>query len=258
MADKAFWWIKLRTDFFDLPTIDYLISQKNGCEYIVLYQKLCLISSNNDGDLSTVIGEMIIPYNAEKIARDTKFNLDTVVVALELFKNLGLIYVQENGALKIPAVKDMVGSETIWAEKKRQKRGTLSKTLSETLLPTLSDKSIEFRVKSLELDKDLDLERETQEKICAAPAKKRYGEFSKVLLTDEEYQKLAERLSKSSTDSYIGQLDSYIASKGVSYKSHYVTILNWARKDFEKKPKPETKSYDIDEINKYWDEVPKL
>ena len=56
-----------------------------------------------------------------------------------------------------------------------------------------------------------------------------YGEFKNVLLTADEFEKL-----KSSFSDYqdrIEKLSSYIASKGKKYKSHYATILNWARKD---------------------------
>ena len=36
---------------------------------------------------------MIIPYDSDKIAGDTKyFSKDTVIVAMELFKKLNLIY----------------------------------------------------------------------------------------------------------------------------------------------------------------------
>ena len=57
--------------------------------------------------------------------------------------------------------------------------------------------------------------------------KKKYGEFNNVLLTDDEYAKL----EKSNLLPYIKKLDSYIASKGKKYKSHYATILNWSRRD---------------------------
>jgi DNA-binding transcriptional regulator YhcF (GntR family) len=57
-----------------------------------------------------------------------------------------------------------------------------------------------------------------------------YGEFQKVKLTTEEYEKLL-KLLKNQTQEYIDRLDGYIASKGVKYKSHYATILNWHRKD---------------------------
>lgn len=123
MAEKKrYYWIKLKEDFFELETIDWLMSQKNGCEYIVLYQKLCLLTVNKSGKLESKIGEMIIPYDANKIARDTKFSIDTVIVAMELFKKIGLIYEQDDGILKIPYVDEMVGSETSSAKRVREYR----------------------------------------------------------------------------------------------------------------------------------------
>ena len=66
--------------------------------------------------------------------------------------------------------------------------------------------------------------------------KKVYGEF--VRLTEDEHQKLLERLGQALTTDYIERLDNYIGSKGKKYKSHYHTILTWARKD-EARRKPE-------------------
>ena len=75
-----------------------------------------------------------------------------------------------------------------------------------------------------------------------------HGEFSNVLLTDDEYQKLTDK----GLLPYIERLSSYIASTGKRYKSHYATILNWSRKD-EKADKPKDKlkskpTYDINDI----------
>lgn len=122
MSEKRYYWIKLKENFFDLETIDWLVSQKNGCEYIVLYQKLCLLTANKGGKLVSSVGEMIIPYDTQKIARDTKFSVDTVIVAMELFKKIGLVYEETDGILQIPAVVEMVGSETAGAERVRKHR----------------------------------------------------------------------------------------------------------------------------------------
>ena len=120
MSDKRFYWIKLKTDFFEQDAIDFLLSQTNGSDYIALYIKLCTMTANTNGQLATQIGEILIPYDAQKIARDTKyFSVDTVIVALELFKKLGLIYESNDHALQIANYENMVGSETKWAEKKR-------------------------------------------------------------------------------------------------------------------------------------------
>ena len=121
--NKRYYWIKLKTDFFNQQTIDFLLSQKNGCEYIVLYQMLCLNTANNNGEMCSKIGEMIVPYDVEKIVRDTKyFDFDTVTIALELFKKLGLIYEENDKILKITNFNEMVGSEAGNPNAQRQKR----------------------------------------------------------------------------------------------------------------------------------------
>ena len=70
----------------------------------------------------------------------------------------------------------------------------------------------------------------------AKPVKHKYGEYQNVLLTDDELQKLqAEYIDCADR---IERLSSYIASTGKSYKSHYATIRNWARKDTEQRTQP--------------------
>ena len=120
---KKFYWIKLKTDFFNLDEIDFLLSQKNGCEYVVLYQMLCLQVANTNGKLQKQFGEIIVPFDIDKIQRETKyFDFDTIAVALELYKRLGLVYQDENGTLTISHYEELVGSETQWAIDKRKAR----------------------------------------------------------------------------------------------------------------------------------------
>ncbi len=63
---------------------------------------------------------------------------------------------------------------------------------------------------------------------------KMYGEFGNVKLSEEELEKLKERFPYDWRGK-IDNLSSYMASKGKRYKSHYATILNWARKEGPKK-----------------------
>lgn len=51
------------------------------------------------------------------------------------------------------------------------------------------------------------------------------------MLTDEELEKLKGEFTDWADR--IERLSSYVASTGKSYKSHYATIRNWARKDAE-------------------------
>ena len=128
---KRYYWIKLKESFMTSDAVDFLMGQKDGANYVVLYQMLCLKTINTGGKLERHIGEIIIPYDVEKIQRDTKwFTVDTVRVALNLYKALGLIYIDQNGALALANYDNLVGSETDWAsQKRRQKDGNAPQEL---------------------------------------------------------------------------------------------------------------------------------
>lgn len=123
---KRYYWIKLRESFMTSDTVDFLMSQKDGANYVVLYQMLCLKTINTGGRLSRQIGEYLIPYDVEKIQRDCKwFSADTIRVALNLYKGCGLIYEDVDGVLVLAEHDSMVGSETNWAAQKRNQRNEL-------------------------------------------------------------------------------------------------------------------------------------
>ena len=84
--------------------------------------------------------------------------------------------------------------------------------------------------------------------------KETYGTFNNVKLTDEEYQKLKENFDD--YEEKIENMSYYLQSKGDKYKSHYATILNWARNE-NKQPKKKTHEQEIEEMKerlKYLDE----
>ena len=121
---KRYYWMKLKETFMTSDTIDYFMSQPDGANYVVLYQMLCLKTINTGGRLSRQIGELIIPYDAEKIQRDCKwFSIDTVRIALNLYKAVGLIYEERDGTLVLTDHASLVGSETDAAARMRSSRG---------------------------------------------------------------------------------------------------------------------------------------
>ena len=92
--------------------------------------------------------------------------------------------------------------------------------------------------------------RDREDSPASPPAPKevrhQYGEYKNVLLTDADLEKLKAELPGTYQD-YIERLSRYMASKGVSYKSHLATIRNWARKDAEQRqpqqPQKEERTY---------------
>lgn len=109
---ERFCFLKVFTDFFSDDIIDFLMSQENGSQYVTLYLMLMMKTVNNGFTLERRIGEVIIPYDVKQIAKDSKyFDVDTVAVALELFKRLGVVYVSDdNGTLMLETRKIDVGS----------------------------------------------------------------------------------------------------------------------------------------------------
>ena len=168
--NKRYYWIKLKTDFFNQQTIDFLLSQKNGCEYIVLYQMLCLNTANNNGEMCSKIGEMIVPYNAEKIVRDTKyFDFDTVTIALGLFKQLGLIYEEKDKILKITNFNEMVGSEASNPNAQRQKRfrerqKQLKLSVTDSNIDSNAKNNEEIEIDIRDRDKSIDIDKENNKR----------------------------------------------------------------------------------------------
>lgn len=157
---QRYYWIKLTDSFMSSEVVDFLLSQKGGANYVVIYEMLCLKTVNNGGCLFTSIGELIIPYDEVKIQRDLKwFSIDTIRVALSLYQRLGLIYEQSDGIFRITGFDDMVGSQTISAAKK----GLQRKNSADIKV----DKAVESKVEN-RVDKAVD----TRVDICPPEIKR--------------------------------------------------------------------------------------
>lgn len=169
MAERKYYWIKLKKDFMNSDAVDFLMSQKNGAEYVVLYQMLCLMTVKTNGKLERQLNEVIIPYDAEKIQRDTKyFNIDTVRNALQLYIHLGLIYKDDNGCLSIADYENLVGVESGSAERMRRLRNLKASQcdgLSDANVTKLLQKSDELSDTDIDIDKEIDIDIDTDKEV---------------------------------------------------------------------------------------------
>ncbi len=162
---KRYYWIKLKDSFMSSDEIDYLMSQPDGANYVVLYQMLCLKTINTGGCLVSKIGEMLIPYDAEKIQRECKwFSLATVRVALSVYKQIGLIFENPDGTLAISDYSDMIGSETDWAAKKRRQALQAANSLPAVGESSGDTGGENFPIEK-EIEKDKDKEIENRERV---------------------------------------------------------------------------------------------
>ena len=141
MIEGRFYWIKLKVDFFNSTAISYLMSQDRGSDYVIIYQMLCLMAVNTAGKMYDLVGGHVLPYDIEKIRRETKFfDTEIIVKALELFEFTGLIEKTENGIAEIKDFAAMTGSESAksnaqrqksYRERQKQKKDSVTKNVTE-------------------------------------------------------------------------------------------------------------------------------
>lgn len=81
----------------------------------------------------------------------------------------------------------------------------------------------------------------------STPTRHRYGEFQKVLLSDDELDKLKQEYGTGTTDACITFLDEYIEMKGYKAKNHYLCIRKWVVDAVnERKAKKNDKAQELD------------
>lgn len=232
---KKYWYIQLNVNFFEDERIDWLCEQKNGYAYVVLYLKLCLKTANNSGILTRQIGDMIIPYNVDKIAEITHINVDIVRVALELYKKIGLVYEADENCnfMRLPEVPGMVGCVTQAALDKRKQRE--KKQIGDGQSPDNVQDNVqqELRVKSLELrDNSLDTEKETKRKRFTPPTVSEVSDYCK------------ERGSNIDPEQFVD----FYAAKGWKVGNHPMkdwraAVRTWEKREERSPQKPRRKSF---------------
>ena len=141
MADKKYYWLKLKRDFFKRHDIRIIEEMPNGKEYILFYLKLLLESIDHEGSLRF---NNTIPYNEQMLSVITNTNIDVVRSAMKMFNELNMIDICDDQTIYMAEVKKLIGSETKWAEKKRIQRA------KEDNVPLLSSKC------PTEIEKDID------------------------------------------------------------------------------------------------------
>ena len=168
---KRYYWIKLKDSFMSSDEIDYLMSQPDGANYVVLYQMLCLKTINTGGCLVSQIGEMLIPYDAEKIQRECKwFSLATVRVALSVYKQIGLIFESPDGILAISNYSDIVGSETDYSAQKRLQRENRRRQIPAKGADNNEDNNVDNVHTEKEIEKDKEIENRERVRDNGSPA----------------------------------------------------------------------------------------
>lgn len=119
MANKKYYWLKLKNTFFDEVRMKRLRKLAGGNTYTIIYLKLMLLSLQDEGRL---FFEGVERSFADEIALILDESADDVAMTISYLKNVGLIEEISEHVLFLPETVNLTGSETDSAKRMREHR----------------------------------------------------------------------------------------------------------------------------------------
>ena len=118
MADyKKYYYLKLKENFFDSEEMIILQNMENGYIYSDILLKLYLRSLKNEGRL---MFKKLIPYTPSALAQVVRHSEETVEKALEIFQQLELVEILDNGAIYMLDIQNFIGNSSTEADRRRE------------------------------------------------------------------------------------------------------------------------------------------
>ena len=164
MSDnKKYYYLKLKEDFFDSAEIKVLEAMPNGYKYSNLLIKLYLKSLKFEGALRL---NEFIPYNLQMISAIVGMDIDTVKVAFDIFKQLKLIEILDDGTIYMLEIQNFIGKSTTEADRKRKYRAKIEAEKKKKLLESgdgqMSDKNPPETEQEIETEIEQEIEIQQQ------------------------------------------------------------------------------------------------
>ncbi len=235
-------WIKLTTDMFDNRKIKHLRRLPDGNNIVLIWVMLLTMAGRCNSSGMIFLTENI-PYTPKMLADELDFEETTVQLALTALEQLNMI-VTDRGFFTIAGwdeYQNIEGMEKIREQNRLRKQKQREK--EKLLLCDNHVMSRDSHATDIEEDKEEEKDKEdlSKDKSKRKPAKHKHGEFQHVLLTDNEYESLANTYGVQMRDQAIAFLDAYIEEKGYKSKSHNLAIRRWvidAVNDQQRKGQP--------------------
>lgn len=156
MADnKKYYYLKLKENFFESDEAIILESMPDGYIYSNILLKLYLRSLKNDGLL---MFNNLIPYNAQMLATITRHQVGTVEKAIQIFQQLKLIEILDNGAIYMSNIQNFVGKSSTNADRMRLQRAKQKESVQ----------MLNKCAPEIEIEKEIELEKKKEEEDSSA------------------------------------------------------------------------------------------
>lgn len=153
MSDnKRYFWLKLKDDFFTSREIKKLRKIAGGDTYTIIYLKMQLLSIKKEGLLVYEGTEEDI---VEQLSLELDEETDNISVTLSFLQANNLIEQLSENEFLLNKVPECIGNETDAAERMRKMRAKRN-----NVTPALQPVTKSYTEKELELEKDIELDRE--------------------------------------------------------------------------------------------------
>lgn len=186
MSDnKRYYYLKLKENFFDSDEMVLLESMPDGYIYSNILLKLYLRSLKHEGKL---MFNDRIPFNSTMLATITRHSVGVVEKAVQIFRDLQLIDVLDNGAIYMSDIQSFIGKSSTEADRKREYRKKIEEAKRNLITGgQVSDKCPDKTTPELEIEieKDIDIDKE-----------KKKGKYS------DEHLRLAKKLQSNLTEDF--------------------------------------------------------
>ncbi len=216
-----YFYLMLKDNFYDSDDMVLLESMENGYLYSNILLKLYLKSLKDKGKL---MYKDRIPYNVEMLAKLTRHNVDVVRSAINIFQEMGIIEILDNGAIFMMDIENYIGKSSTEADRRRayDRRIAAEKKLLVEKSPEKSHAYID-----IELDIDIDKELDIKEKV----KKEKISRFKKPTV-DEVRAYCVERNNSIDAEHFIDYYESNGWKVGKnSMKDWKATVRNWEKRN---------------------------
>lgn len=156
---KRYFWLKLKTDFFEQKEIKLLRRIAGGDTYTIIYLKMLLRSLKNEGKL---FYEFYGDNFSEEIALDIDENTEDVAMTIKYLESKGLIELVEQDEYFLSKVPEMIGSESYSTERVRRFRER--KALQGNTQALQSNSEETSCNEEIDIEKEIDIELEIDNK----------------------------------------------------------------------------------------------
>lgn len=257
---KAYYWLKLKKDFFDDPKILKIRSVAGGDTYTCIYLKLLLKSLDNDG---VIFFDGIEPTIEAEIALKIREQEINVKAAMAIFESLGLLQKGEGEDVRLPEAASLSGKECDSAKRVREFRAKQKevKALHCNGAVTSGNENVTLE---LEKEKELEKELETEEANASTCARACEGEkkptkrFQKPTLDELIAYKQKANLTLVDCEAFFDFYESkgWVIGKN-PMKDWQAAMRNWDRTERERggKCKNNSLSLSVEDVRRFGGDV---